>query len=341
MAISIDGQRNEEMTPLLHMQQVTKMFGQKTAVHSLDLDVFQGDVLGLLGPNGSGKTTTLRMALGLIAPSHGTIELFGQEFSLNHQSPDALRHVGALIEYPVFYPYLSAHDNLRIMAMLSGWEDKTKIELHIKRALQEVNLTRYANETVKRYSLGMKQRLGIAVALLIRPKLVILDEPTNGLDPAGILEMRALLSSLIEQGLTIIISSHLLYEVQQTCNRVIILKDGCLLAQGKVSDLLSKQGVISLVLASAEQAEQAIFILNNHKQQDAPWIQEIRALASSHQSSDAVLEIHAPLRYSGMICQFLTKQEIYPSELRRQEMSLEQVFFSITNTTPNFPTFEY
>lgn len=314
--------------PILEMDQVTKRFGHHVAVNDLSLTVHRGDILGLLGPNGSGKTTTLRMALGLITPTSGTISLFGYSLAQSRQRQLALRRVGSLIEYPFFYPYLNARENLQVMARLSGWSEAKHIECRITKVIEQVALTRYSNIPFKRYSLGMKQRLGIGAALLTSPELLLLDEPTNGLDPDGIHDIRTLLTLLARQGTTLIVSSHLLHEVQQICTRVAILKEGCLLVQGTVRELLQDKGSLYLSFPSVELRDKAQRLLQQVRSQEAPWITNIQPLQA--EAPEAALELDAPHTHSADLCALLAQQEIYPAEMRRQSFDLEQVFFALT-----------
>jgi ABC-2 type transport system ATP-binding protein len=207
---------------------LTRRYGERTAVSSLNLNVRRGEVYGFLGPNGAGKTTTLRMLLGLIEPTSGSATVVGQEPG----SPESLIRVGAMIEQPAFYPFLSGYENLRLLASYAGVS-----KAHIPEVLAEVDLTDRANDKFGAYSQGMKQRLGLAAALLKDPDLLILDEPSNGLDPAGMAEMRALIRSLGQGRRTVLLSSHLLGEVEQICDRVGVIRAGELVAEGSVADL--------------------------------------------------------------------------------------------------------
>lgn len=213
------------------MSGLTKRFGSLTAVDDLTVDIPTGGVVGLLGPNGAGKSTVIRMLLGLIRPSSGSGTVLGQPIS----HPESfLPRVGALIEAPTMYPKLSAERNLRSLARLAGVSDGRVAEvLHI------VGLTGRERDPFGDYSLGMKQRLGIAAALLRDPELLILDEPTNGLDPAGIVEIRDLLVSLGRQGRTVVVSSHLLAEIQAACDRLVIIQRGRLVFEGPIHELLA------------------------------------------------------------------------------------------------------
>jgi len=227
------------MAPVLSLQDLTKRFGDTTAVAGLTLDVEAGGVVGLLGPNGAGKTTLFRLILGLVRPSHGHAEVLGQSI----RSPAAyLDDVGALIEGPSFLPSLSGRANLRRLAAAGG-----RGHDRVEALLGRVDLADRADERVQAYSMGMKQRLGIAAALLPDPKLVLLDEPMNGLDPAGIREMRGLLRGLTDEGRTVIVSSHNLAEVQKTSDRVIVLQKGRLVHYGSVEGL--EQGARFVVVA--------------------------------------------------------------------------------------------
>jgi ABC-2 type transport system ATP-binding protein len=207
---------------------LTKRYGTRAAVDAVTLEVRRGEVYGFLGPNGAGKTTTLRMLLGLVRPSAGTASVLGRPPG----SADALRRVGALIEGPGFYPYLSGRTNLRVLARYRGLDDRAADSV-----LDRVDLASRGGDRFRTYSLGMKQRLGVAAALLGDPDLLILDEPTNGLDPAGMAAMRTLVVDLAAGGQTVLLSSHLLAEVQQICSRVGVVADGRLLHEGTVDSM--------------------------------------------------------------------------------------------------------
>jgi ABC-type multidrug transport system ATPase subunit len=214
---------------------LVKEYKDFKAVDGLNLEVFKGDVFGFLGPNGAGKSTSIRMILGLIAPSSGSIELFGKPFNENRES--SLRKIGAIVEKPDFYLYLSAYKNLEILGRLSGADTSKK---HIESLLDLVGLGTRAQSKVETFSHGMKQRLGLAQALIHQPELIILDEPTTGLDPQGIKEMRELILHLSkDQGITIFHSSHLLHEVEMTSNRMMIMYKGKAIQSGLVSELLN------------------------------------------------------------------------------------------------------
>ncbi|MFV9672609.1 MAG: ABC transporter ATP-binding protein [Acidimicrobiia bacterium] len=220
------------MSTAIQIEELTKEFGTLKAVDGLTVDVEQGGVIGLLGPNGAGKSTTIRMLLGLIRPTSGTATVLGE--SIEHPSR-YIEHVGALIETPAFYPKLSGDANMRTLAALDGQPTS-----RIDEVLEIVKLTSRRADRVSEYSLGMKQRLGIAAALLRDPDILILDEPMNGLDPAGIVEIRSLLKDLSQRGKTILISSHLLSEVQAVADQVVIIDKGRLIFEGDLSALLEE-----------------------------------------------------------------------------------------------------
>jgi ABC-2 type transport system ATP-binding protein len=217
---------------VVRTDRLTKRYGERAAVDGVTLTVRRGEVYGFLGPNGAGKTTTLRMVLGLVRPTSGTATVLGRPPG----SPDTLRRTGALIEGPGFYPYLSGRANLRVMARYRGLGTRAA-DRAADGALARVDLADRGDDAFRTYSLGMRQRLGVACALLGRPDLLVLDEPTNGLDPAGVVAMRRLLVDLAAAGQTVLLSSHLLAEVQQVCDRVGVIAGGTLLHEGTVDQL--------------------------------------------------------------------------------------------------------
>ncbi len=216
--------------PVLEVRGLTKKFGDFVAVRDLSLAVRQGDVYGFLGPNGSGKSTTIRTILGLIKPTSGEIRVFGRPVG----GPDGREGLAGFVDAPGFYGYLSARDNLRLLAAA----DKRKKEPPFARALETVGLSERSRDKVKTYSTGMKQRLAIAAALLREPEFLILDEPTSGLDPGGMRDIRVLVRRLAGEGLTIFLSSHLLVEIEQLCNRVAVIGHGRLLAEGTLAEVV-------------------------------------------------------------------------------------------------------
>jgi ABC-2 type transport system ATP-binding protein len=222
--------------PPVKARGLVKRYKEVLAVDHIDLNVQVGDVYGFLGPNGAGKTTTLRMALGLIVPSEGTVELFGRDPM--REGAQALEGVAGFVEAPRFYPYLTARKNLELLAALDGnGASRSSIGERIDEVLQIVELTPRAGHRVGGFSHGMRQRLGIAAALLRRPRLLMLDEPATGLDPAGMRDMRTLIRGLADEGITVLLSSHQLPEVQELCDRVAIVDSGRVVYEGALADL--------------------------------------------------------------------------------------------------------
>jgi ABC-type multidrug transport system ATPase subunit len=239
---------------ILKTKGLTKTFKKRKAVDNLDLEVNEGDIFGFLGPNGAGKSTTIRMLFELIYPDKGEIEIFGK--NLKKERSHALEHVSGIVEKPDFYLYLTGYKNLELIASLNGGAKKNEI----LEKLELVGLKDRAYDKVKAYSHGMKQRLAIALALVSNPKLVILDEPTNGLDPQGMKEVRDLIRNLADvQKMTIFLSSHLLHEVEQVATRMAIINQGKLIAQGNVSDLLNaKEGKFLFKVSPLKNAEELL-----------------------------------------------------------------------------------
>jgi ABC-2 type transport system ATP-binding protein len=220
----------DDGAPPVEVRGLVKRYGDLTAVDAVDLTVERGDVFGYLGPNGAGKTTSLRMMLGLIRPTAGTVRVFGRDPGV---SVHALEGVAGFVEAPRFYPYLDGRTNLRLLAALDG----SGADALVAETLEIVELTDRAKDKVGGYSHGMRQRLGIAAALLRRPRLLLLDEPATGLDPAGMRDMRALIRRLADDGMTVVLSSHLLAEVDELCNRVAIVRRGRMVYEGELADL--------------------------------------------------------------------------------------------------------
>jgi ABC-2 type transport system ATP-binding protein len=226
---------------VLQTYRLTKKYRRRVVVDRLSLRVERGDVFGFLGQNGAGKSTTIRMLLGLVRPSSGEVRILGNDMSRRPQR--ALKHVGAIIEAPAFYENFSAWQNLRMLAAMSGGATPKRVE----QVLDLVGLRARARDLVRIYSHGMRQRLGIAQALLPNPEFIILDEPTDGLDPQGLYEVRDLIRRLRDElSLTIMLSSHLLHEVEQICNRVAIIEQGRLVYQGSVEELVAQGQSIKL-----------------------------------------------------------------------------------------------
>ena len=236
---------------------LTKSFGSHNAVDSIDLQVPRGSIFGFLGPNGSGKTTTIRMLMGLANISSGDVSLLG--YSVPNEIGMALPKVGALVEGPAFYPYLSGRDNLIRFDSADRYADPATRSARVDAALAKVGLTQAEGKKVHAYSLGMKQRLGIANALLQPRDLLVLDEPTNGLDPQGTREVRNLIRLLASEGITIFISSHLLVEIEQICTHLAVMSQGKIVAQGSVEELSQAEMLnLHLVTAQTELAVQGL-----------------------------------------------------------------------------------
>jgi len=287
---------------------LTKAYGPILAVDHLDLRVDQGEIVGFLGPNGAGKTTTMRMLLGLVRPSSGTSRVLGMDNAKHLE--EILARTGSIIENPTFYPFLSGRDNLRVIAKITGADSA-----RITDVLEIVDLTSAAGRKFKGYSLGMKQRLAVAAALLPGPDLLILDEPANGLDPAGIVEMRKLMNRLKDEGRTVLISSHVLHEIEQMCDRIVILNNGRIVVQGRVATLLGVQNKIEIRIERAGEA-QAILT-------PVPWIESVTR-------DGDLLTVSAPLPRAAQINALLAREELFASEIRPRETSLEQYFLDVT-----------
>jgi ABC-2 type transport system ATP-binding protein len=243
-------------SPVLELVNLGKTYGRRgsrvCAVRDVSLSVAAGEVYGFLGPNGAGKSTTIRMLLGLIAPSAGEVRLFGKEI---RASPAVLKRVGSLVDGGAFYPFLSGRRNLEVLARTHGGGIGERID----ELLEQVGLAQDGARKVKSYSTGMRQRLGVAAALLSDPEVVILDEPVNGLDAAGIQEMRAVIRDLAtKRGKTVFLSSHLLHEVQQVCDRVAIISNGEIVREASLADLLRQDDRICLDAAPIDVAEAAL-----------------------------------------------------------------------------------
>lgn len=228
------------MDKILEVKNLTKLYKNNRGIKNISFDIFKGDIFGFLGPNGAGKTTVMKTITGLCKPDEGEIKIFG--FNVGHQFEKAMQKVGSIIETACAYEYMTAHKNLELAGRYYG--DVT--EERIEKALELFGLGKYKNEKVRNYSLGMKQRLGLATAVLSRPEFVILDEPTNGLDVEGMIDVRNIIARLArEEGITFFISSHLIHEVELICNRIGIINNGELLREGLVAELLDS-GDISL-----------------------------------------------------------------------------------------------
>jgi len=297
---------------VLRTNNLTKQYGKRIAVKNLNLEVRRGEIMGFLGPNGAGKTTTIRMALGLIAPTTGSVEILGQEVA-THGSR-ILPRVGALVETPALYLYMSGRNNLRAVASVLGGVPASRIDA----VLDLVGLRARQRDRVRTYSLGMKQRLGVAIALLQDPDLLILDEPANGLDPAGIVEMRDLMHRLTAEGKTVFISSHLLTEVEQICTRVSIINLGELVKVSTIEDLISGHGEFVVTL---ERAQEALALVKAQ-----PWGKDARLDARG------ALVTTAPGNRGRDLNLFLVDAGFAPETIAQSTQDLEQVFLELTNS---------
>jgi len=300
---------------ILRTEGLCKYYGERLAVNQLNLEVGRGEIFGFLGPNGAGKTTTIRMLLNLIRPSAGTVWLFGQR--LDQHAHEVLPRVGALIEMPAFHPYLSGRDNLIAVAGLTGGVSARRLD----EVIAMVGLAGRDRDRYSSYSLGMRQRLGVGAALLTDPELLILDEPANGLDPAGIVEMRELIKRLPTMGITVFISSHILAEIQLICTRVAIIRMGQLIACSPVEDLVQAGSVFEI---EVEDLAGAQTLLRN-----APWIRGMRI-------ENNVLLINAPGIRGRDLNRFLSNHGFIPEAIHRRSEDLEQIFLSMTATSENY-----
>ncbi|MEV6064690.1 ABC transporter ATP-binding protein [Nocardia asteroides] len=283
---------------------LTKRYGEHLAVDAVSMRVATGEIYGFLGPNGAGKTTTLRMLAGLIRPSAGTALVRG----LPPGDPAVLRRIGVLIEGPGFYPYLSGRDNLRVLARYRGHSADA-----VDRALDRVGLANRAGDRFRTYSLGMKQRLGVGAALLGDPDLLVLDEPTNGLDPAGLADMRRLIVDLAADGHTVLLSSHQLAEVQEICHRVGVIAGGRLLAESTVAEL---RGTATLLVRADPVA---------------PAVAAIRAVTDAPvRAGTEGIRVEATAATAPAVARAVLAAGADLLELRVDEKSLEEVFFEMT-----------
>jgi ABC-type multidrug transport system ATPase subunit len=291
---------------VIETRALTKRYGDAiVAVDDLELRVRRGEVYGFLGPNGAGKTTTLRMLLGLVRPTSGDAAVLGAPPG----SPEGLARIGAMVEAPAFYPFLSGRDNLRVLARYAG-----VAEDRVEAVLGEVRLSDRADDRWATYSQGMKQRLGVAAALLKDPELLILDEPTNGLDPAGMAEMRDFIRALGNGGRTVVLSSHLMREIEQVSDRVGVIRDGSLVAEGTVDELRGRAGL----RVRAEPLSEAARLVGA-----LPDVDQVTSV-------DGLLEVSVDTAQAPAINRLLVEAGIAVSELYAQKASLEDVFLELT-----------
>jgi ABC-2 type transport system ATP-binding protein len=292
---------------LVVSEALTKRYGERLAVDDVSLTVRRGEVYGFLGPNGAGKTTTLRMLLGLVRPTSGAARVLGHEPGF----PLAMARLGALVEGPGFYPYLSGRDNLRVLARYRGL-DGTDVEA----ALDRVDLRERGGDRFKSYSMGMKQRLGVAAALLGDPELLVLDEPTNGLDPAGMADMRRLIVELAGHGQTVLLSSHLLNEVEEICDRVGVISAGRLLTESTVADLRGAASVIVRATPPDVALAAAMGVAGDNAVQ---------------RLDDGRLHLDVDPTRTAELTRALVDAGADVYEIRPSERSLEEVFFEMTS----------
>lgn len=302
--------------PLIQLAGVSKRFGSTVALDDLSLEVPEGTVCGLLGPNGSGKTTAIRILLGLTGMNSGSASLLGAAPG-DPAFLSATQQTGSLIEGPALYGRATARQNMEIQAATLGLRDA---DTEITELLELVDLTDRADSNARGFSLGMKQRLGLAIALMGRPRLVILDEPTNGLDPSGIVEIRELIKRLPERGVTVLVSSHLLAEVQLMCDRATIINKGRLVADGTMEEILSSTGVGEgyRVYVRISQSQPAIAALS-------------RAGLEVEDRGEGSLVARGEIADDSEITRILAESGIWLRGLMRERPDLERVFLSLTD----------
>jgi ABC-2 type transport system ATP-binding protein len=295
----------------IEVRGLVKRYGELTAVDHVDLTVERGDVFGYLGPNGAGKTTSLRMMLGLIRPDEGSVRLFGRDPQLGVA---ALGGVAGFVEAPAFYPYLSGRENLRLCAALDGGGAAERID----EVLDVVEMRDRAKDRVGGYSHGMRQRLGIAAALLRRPRLLLLDEPATGLDPGGMRDMRELIRDLAQRGITVLLSSHLLVEVEELCNRVAIVRRGGVVYEGALSELRERAGISYRLRTTDDERARRVCVAQ-------PGIEEVREAPGG-----GLLVRAAGEGAVGELSLALAESAAPVLELSPRQASLEDLFFQLT-----------
>lgn len=295
---------------VLRTRGLVKRFGTLTAVDQLDIEVHRGEVVGLLGPNGAGKSTTIGMILGLVRPTTGTAEVMGRDVWRDRDN--ALAKSGAIVESPAFYPYLSGRDNLTALALIRGGASRARIDP----LLERVGLSARAKTKYRTYSLGMKQRLGIASTLLSDPPLVILDEPANGLDPAGQREIRELVRELAKEEHGVLLASHLLYEVEQICDRVLVINKGKLIASGTIAEITAGAGTIEVAVSDPARAAAIL--------RGLPGIADV-------QETETGVQVTAEPGRGADVNRALAAAGIYASAIVPHKSSLEDVFLQITD----------
>jgi ABC-2 type transport system ATP-binding protein len=292
---------------VIRTQNLKKYFGDFHAVEDVSMEIKSGNIFGFLGPNGAGKTTTIGMLLGLIHPTAGSIEIFGEKINTRHNP--VLNRVGTLVgASPAIVPYLTARENLALITQL----DSKLTNKDVEETIELVNLSEAANRKAGHFSTGMKQRLGIAMALIHKPDLLIMDEPTNGMDPTGMQEIRQLLRNLADKGTTIMLSSHLLHEVEQICDEVMVINKGLVITQGKVKDLLSTDHIIRIRVENPHEAKLAIANLENARIIN----QNCKSIEITGVDGQTILG-------------HLVKNNIVPQEVTEIKQDLESLFLSL------------
>lgn len=295
---------------ILSIKNLHKKYGKVHAVNDVSLDIYKGNVYGILGPNGSGKSTTLGIVLNVVNKTSGEYSWFGGKL----ETHDALKKVGAIIERPNFYPYMSAKENLELVCKIKGVDYKK-----VDEKLEIVGLIDRKNSKFKTFSLGMKQRLAIASALLNDPEILILDEPTNGLDPQGIHQVRDIIRLIASQGTTILLASHLLDEVEKVCSHVLVLRFGKILYNGKVDEMVNHNAYFEL---QSSNNQQLIEVLKNHPELDNYKNNEEKIIAHFKTQVD-----------SAELNRFFFEKGISLNHLVKRKQSLEEQFLTLTNST--------
>ena len=293
---------------ILSIKNLNKTYGNLHAVKDLSFTIKKGNVYGILGPNGSGKSTTLGIALNVVNKTSGEFSWFNNTVTTH----DALKRVGAIIEHPNFYPYMSAYDNLKLVCKIKGISSDI-----INSKLELVGLLDRKDSKFKAFSLGMKQRLAIASALLNDPEILILDEPTNGLDPQGIHQIRALITEIASQGTTILLASHLLDEVEKVCSHAVILRKGVKIYEGRVDELIATKGFFELI---STKKEALLYFLNSHP-----------AFGSIKEEEGKIIALLKEDLCPEALNKILSKNGIYVSHLVKRKESLENQFLQLTN----------
>lgn len=303
------------MTNVIEIEGLGKTYrrrkGTTVAVDGLDLVVPEGGVYGFLGPNGSGKTTTIRCLLGLARPTAGSLRLLGRP--VPEGLGEAIRRTGAIVETPALFPTMSGRENLELLGAIDGIGPR-----RVRKALETVGLGDRGDDLVKKYSLGMRQRLALAAAMLKEPEILILDEPANGLDPAGMREVRELLRTLAAEGRTVFVSSHILAEIEQTCDRVAILSAGRCVTHGSVEEVISNAGRRASVLVRVDDL--------------AVGADALRRAAFGVERVDGFLRVDAQPERSADISRTLAESGQWVTELRPERYSLEDIFLELTTT---------